>query len=309
MDNKHIDEATGVETVGHEWDGIEELDNPMPRWWLWSFYASIIFAIGYVVVYPAIPLASKATEGLFGWTSRGELAAETRTEVDRRAPLMAALSATPIEQLQRNPELMRQAVAGGRAAFRVNCVQCHGAGAAGGSGYPNLNDDDWLWGGNLAEIEQTITNGIRQPGNDATRTSLMPSFGRDGILKADQVGDVAHYVRALSGKDRPSAASLRGAALFTANCAVCHGPAGKGLRQVGAPNLTDAIWLYGSSQDAIEASVTNAHAGVMPAWGHKLDKATIRMLAAYVHSLGGGEDFAPARAPAPGLEASGDLRR
>lgn len=297
---KHVDEATGVETVGHEWDGIEELNNPLPRWWLWSFYLCILFAVGYVVVYPAIPLLSRATSGTFGWTSRGQLAAETTAEDSRRAPLMAALAATPLDQLQRDPALMQQAVAGGRAAFRVNCVQCHGAGAAGSTGYPNLNDDDWLWGGNLAEIEQTITHGIRQPGDDATRSSLMPSFGRDGILKGDQVSDVAHYVRTLSGKDRPSAASQRGAALFANNCVACHGPTGQGLRQFGAPNLADAIWLYGGSLDAIENSVTNAHAGVMPAWGHKLDKATIRMLAAYVHSLGGGEDFgAPAGLASP----------
>lgn len=293
---KHVDEATGTATVGHEWDGIEELDTPMPRWWLWTFYLSILFAIGYVVVYPAIPLLNRATAGTFGWTSRGQLAAETGVEDARRAPLMAALAATPLDQLQRNPNLMQQAVAGGRAAFRVNCVQCHGAGAAGSAGYPNLNDDDWLWGGNLAEIEQTITHGIRQPGDEATRTSLMPSFGRDGILKADQVSDVARYVRTLSGKERPSPSSQRGMATFASNCAICHGPAGRGLRQFGAPNLADAIWLYGGSLDAIENSVTNAHAGVMPAWGRKLDKATIRMLAAYVHSLGGGEDFA---APTP----------
>lgn len=293
MDNKHIDEATGVETVGHEWDGIEELNNPLPRWWLWSFYASIVFAIGYAVVYPAIPLLSNATQGTFGWSSRGQLAGEMKVEADRRAPLRAALAQTPIDQLPKNSELMRQAVAGGRAAFLVNCVQCHGAGAAGSFGYPNLNDDEWLWGGNLQEIERTIVHGIRQPGNAQTRTSLMPSFGRDGILKPDQVADVASYVRTLSGKGRPSAASQRGAALFANNCVACHGPAGKGDRRFGAPNLSDAIWLYGGSLEAIESSVTTAHAGVMPAWGHKLDEATIRMLAAYVHSLGGGEDFAP----------------
>lgn len=296
---KHIDEPTGVETVGHEWDGIEELNNPLPRWWLWTFYLSIVFALGYVIVYPAIPLVSRATAGLWGWSSRGQLAGEMQTEANRRAPLMAALAAMPIEQLGRNPELMQQAVSGGRAAFRVNCVQCHGAGAAGSTGYPNLNDDDWLWGGNLQEIEQTITHGIRQPGHAQTRTSLMPSFGRDGILKPDQVADAARYVRTLSSKERPSAASQRGAAVFAANCVTCHGAAGKGLRQFGAPNLGDAIWLYGGSAEAIENSITSAHAGVMPAWGHKLDKATIRMLAAYVHSLGGGEDFAPAAPATP----------
>jgi cytochrome c oxidase cbb3-type subunit 3 len=297
MTTRRIDDATGVETVGHEWDGIEELDNPMPRWWLWTFYLTILFALGYVVVYPAIPLLHSGTPGLWGWTSRGQLARETEAVQQQRAGLMAKLAATPIERLPSDPELMKAAIAGGRAAFRVNCVQCHGAGAAGVVGhYPNLNDDDWLWGGNLKEIEQTITHGVRQPGDPQTRTSLMPSFGRDGILTAPQIQDVTSYVRTLSGLERRSSSSARGAELFAANCVVCHGAEGKGNRQFGAPNLTDAIWLYGGSRDAIAATLTNAHAGVMPAWGRKLDPATIRMLAVYVHSLGGGEDFSPAQA-------------
>ena len=305
MGNKRIDEPTGVETMGHEWDGIEELNNPLPRWWLMSFYASILFSIAYMVVYPAWPMLTKATEGLWGWSSRGELADEMKAEQGRRGPIMAAIAATPIEKLPENKELMQQAVAGGRAAFRVNCVQCHGAGAAGGIGYPNLNDDDWLWGGNLKEIEQTLIHGIRQPGNDMTRTSMMPSFGKDGILTSAQIGDVASYVLSLSGKEKASAASARGQEIFANNCVACHGTDGKGLRQFGAPNLTDAIWLYGSKREQVSGSIHAAHAGVMPAWGGKLDTATIKMLAAYVHSLGGGEDFseAPAAQPAtPGTE-------
>mgnify|MGYP001489694985 CR=1 FL=1 len=320
MVKQRIDEPTGVETVGHEWDGIEELNNPLPRWWLWSFYACIIFSIGYMVVYPAIPLLNKGTEGLWQWSSRGQLADETKAETGRRASLMAALAATPTEELQAKPELMRAAIAGGRAAFRVNCVQCHGAEAGGSKGYPNLNDDDWLWGGNIAEIEQTITHGIRHPGDDQTRTSLMPSFGRDGLLTAAQISDVASHVRVLSGKDKPGAAAARGAEVFAANCVACHGADGKGLRQFGAPNLTDAISLYGGTKADIVASVTNAHAGAMPAWDTKLDAVTIKMLAAYVHSLGGGEDFAPAApvaaassAPAPmatpAAEASANAER
>lgn len=301
MATKRIDEPTGVETVGHEWDGIEELNNPLPRWWLLTFYLTVIFAIGYVVVYPAIPLLNHGTAGLWGWTSRGTLAIQTKQAEKQRAALMAALAATPLEQLQGNPDLMHQAVAGGRAAFKVHCVQCHGAGAAGSTGYPNLNDDDWLWGGNLVEIETTITHGIRQPGDPVTRTSLMPSFGKDSLLDGAQIQDVTSYVRSLSGKERAGAAAVRGAAVYAANCVTCHGPQAKGLRQFGAPNLTDAIWLYGSSRNAVAGSIHNAHAGVMPAWNAKLDRATIRMLAAYVHSLGGGEDFveAPAAPAAP----------
>ena len=297
MANKRIDEPTGTETVGHEWDGIEELNTPLPRWWLWTFYLTVIFSIGYMVVYPAWPLLNKGTEGLWGWTSRGQLAAETARAESARAGVKAKLAATPIEQLGQDPQLMAAAVAGGKAAYRVNCVQCHGAGAAGVAGlYPNLNDDDWLWGGNLQEIEYTIANGIRQPDHALTRNSAMPSFGRDGILTPAQVQDVTSYVRTLSGKEKPSASAARGADVFSANCVACHGADGKGLRQFGAPNLADAIWLYGGTREKIVASVTNAHAGVMPAWGGKLDAVTIKMLAAYVHSLGGGEEFTVAAA-------------
>jgi cytochrome c oxidase cbb3-type subunit 3 len=288
MSEKRIDEATQTETMGHEWDGIEELNTPLPRWWLYTFYACIAFAVGYAVVYPSIPLIHGGTHGTAGWTSRGEFAADMRAEQVQRAPVLAALAATPIEQLPGKPDLMRQAVAGGRAAFKVNCVQCHGAGAAGSVGYPNLNDDDWLWGGSLTDIQRTLTHGVRYPGDDQTRQSLMPSFGHDKILTPAQVQDVAAHVRSLSGLEP---ANQNGAAIFATNCAICHGPAGKGGRQFGAPNLTDRIWLYGGSRDAVVGSVTNAHAGVMPAWGQRLDPVTIKMLAAYVHSLGGGEAF------------------
>ena len=304
MANKRIDEPTGTETVGHEWDGIEELDTPMPRWWLYTFYASILFAIAYVVVYPAIPLLAKGTEGLWGWSSRGQLAAEMKQENDRRASLFAQLDQTPIEQLPAKPELLRAAIEGGRAAFKVNCVQCHGAGGAGIVGkYPNLNDDDWLWGGDLKSLEITLQHGIRQPGDAQTRTSLMPSFGRDGILTADQIEDVTSHLRVISKQEGPTASAARGAAIYAANCVVCHGANGEGNRSVGAPKLNDAIWLYGGNRADIVQSVTNAHAGVMPAWNTRLDPVTIKMLAAYVHSLGGGEDT-PAPVAMPATEAT-----
>jgi len=303
---KRIDEATGTQTVGHEWDGIEELDTPMPRWWLLTFCLTILFAIGYVVLYPAIPMVHGATKGLWGWSSRGELASDLRVAKAQRADVLHQIAITPIQSLQGKPELMKAAVAGGRAAFRVNCVQCHGAGAAGVPGlYPNLNDDDWLWGGSLQAIEQTITHGIRQPGDKDTRTSLMPSFGRDALLTPDQIDDLVSHVRTISHQEKPSPSSARGAKLFADNCAVCHGPAGKGQRQVGAPNLTDAIWLYGGSREKITRSLTVAHAGVMPAWHDRLDPVTIKMLAAYVHSLGGGEDFVQ---PAPEPKALAHAR-
>jgi cytochrome c oxidase cbb3-type subunit 3 len=297
MADKHIDEATGTETVGHEWDGIEELNTPLPRWWLLLFFATIIWALVYVVLYPAVPLPGGATQGTMGWTSRGQLAAETKAAEAARKPVVDALNAIAIEDLPKNPELMKAAVAGGKAAFRVNCAACHGAGAAGSKGYPNLNDDDWLWGGDLKTIETTIAHGIRYPGDAQTRQSMMPNFGKDGILNPGQVADVAAYVRSLSKLAPADAAAARGGAIFAANCVACHGPEAKGNRALGAPNLTDAIWLYGSSDAEVQASITVAHAGVMPAWSGKLDGATIKMLAAYVHSLGGGE-ATPAAAPA-----------
>lgn len=296
MSKPKIDDATGVETVGHEWDGIEELNNPLPRWWLWSFYACIVFAIGYSVVYPAIPLLNTATAGTFGWSSRGELDKEMKAEAARTAGLRAELGKASIEQIAADPKLRRAAIDGGRAAFKVNCIQCHGNGAAGSAGYPNLNDDDWLWGGDAATIHQTLVNGIRQPGDDATRMSQMPAFGRDGILTAAQVQDVVSHVRVIAGEEKLSASALRGAPIYTANCAVCHGAVGEGSRAVGAPRLNDAIWLYGGDRKSLTQTITNARYGVMPSWGTRLDPVTVKMLATYVHSLGGGEE-APASLP------------
>ena len=291
-EHKRIDEPTGTHTVGHEWDGIEELDTPMPRWWLLTFLACIVFAIGYTVVYPAWPGLHGATKGLWAWNSRAALKDELAAVKQSRAATLTAIAATPIEQLPTNKALFDVAVRGGEAAFKVHCVQCHGSGADGirmGSGYPNLNDDDWLWGGDLKSLEYTITSGVRNPDIATTRTSLMPAFGKDGILTAAQVQDAVSFVRTVSRQDKPSRSSQRGAALFAANCAVCHGPDAKGNRTFGAPNLTDGIWLYGGSREAITQTVTNSRHGVMPAWGKHLDATTIKMLAAYVHSRGGGE--------------------
>ncbi|MDR7153500.1 cytochrome c oxidase cbb3-type subunit 3 [Sphingobium xenophagum] len=287
--NPKIDAATGTQFKGHEWDGIQELDTPLPRWWLWTFYATILFAIGYVIAYPAIPMLNDYTRGMLGWSSRGALEQELAAHADQVAPIHQAIAATTIEKLAGQPELMQAAIEGGRAAFKVHCVQCHGSGAAGSKGYPNLNDDDWLWGGDLATIEKTLIDGIRNPGHDATRVSMMPAFGRDQLLTAPQVDDVVAYVRVASRQDRPSAAAQRGAGLFADNCAVCHGADGKGNRTLGAPNLTDGIWLYGGDTESIHQSVWNSRQGVMPRWDDKLSPATIRMLAVYVHSLGGGE--------------------
>jgi cytochrome c oxidase cbb3-type subunit III len=299
-ENKRIDAPTGTQTVGHEWDGIEELDTPMPRWWVFTFWACILWGLGYIVLFPAIPMLNGPTPGLWNWSSRGQLEQELKAETARRAPITNALAAIPVEQLAGNEKLYQAAIEGGRAAFKVHCVQCHGSGAAGSKGYPNLNDDDWLWGGDLPSIHYTLTNGIRQPDHEATRFSQMPAFG--GVLANGEIDAVAAYVQTLSGKAKPSALSASGAALFANNCASCHGTDGKGLREFGAPNLTDGIWLYGGDVASIKTTITKARYGVMPRWDNRLDPVTIKMLAAYVHSLGGGEANAapvPAAVPDP----------
>jgi cytochrome c oxidase cbb3-type subunit 3 len=304
-EQKRIDEATGTSTVGHEWDGIEELDTPMPRWWLWTLYATIVWGLGYVILYPAWPMLNSATEGVLGWSSRGDLAKEMDADAKRRAPIVDAIAATPLTDLPARPDLMQAAVQGGGAAFRVHCVQCHGAGGAGVKKlYPSLTDDDWLWGGDLATIEYTVTHGIRNPDHKETRTSQMPAFGRDGILDAAQIGDVVSYVRTISRQEKSSMSSTRGAALFADNCAVCHGAGGEGGRQFGAPKLTDAIWLYGGDRDSLTATVNQPRNGVMPRWNNRLDPVTIKMLSTYVYSLGGGEK-GPALAPEGAVEGQG----
>lgn len=292
-DMKHIDAATGTQTVGHEWDGIEELDTPMPRWWLISYWATIIWAIGYVIIYPAIPMLNSATTGVWNWSSRGQFAQEMQAETKRRAPITAALAAISVDQLEAKPALLQAAIEGGRAAFKVHCVQCHGSGAAGSTGYPNLNDDDWLWGGDLSAIHLTLTHGIRNPDHDETRSSQMPAFG--GVLTPAEISSVVAYVRTISGQQKLSVASTKGAALFATNCAICHSADGKGLREFGAPNLADQIWLYGGDANTIRATITKSRYGVMPRWNNRLDPVTIKMLAAYVHSLGGGEAAPPVK--------------
>jgi cytochrome c oxidase cbb3-type subunit III len=295
---RRIDQPTGTAFVGHEWDGIEELDTPMPRWWVITYWITIIWGLAYIIAYPAWPLIDSATTGLLGWTSRGQLEAELKAEEQRKAPILSAIAALPVEQLPANPPLLQVAVEGGRAAYKVNCVQCHGSGHAGSMGYPNLNDDDWLWGGDIGAIHYTLTHGIRQPDHPATRTAQMPAF--EGMLTPREIEQVTSHVRTLSGQEKPGAASSPGAQLFATNCVSCHGADGKGLREFGAPNLTDAIWLYGGDRASIRTTINKSRNGVMPRWDNRLDPVTIKMLAAYVHSLGGGEATPPAKVAANG---------
>ncbi|RME97841.1 MAG: cytochrome-c oxidase, cbb3-type subunit III [Alphaproteobacteria bacterium] len=288
MATPEIDDVTGVETTGHEWDGLKELNKPLPRWWLWVLYATIIWSVGYWIVMPAWPLLSDYTKGLFGYSQRAVVAKSLENARAAQAHYLERIGAATLAEIKADPELLEFSLAGGAAAFGDNCAPCHGRGAQGGPGYPNLNDDDWLWGGTLEDIHTTLRVGIRSTHPD-TRDSQMPAFGRDQILDTRQIADVADYVLSLSGQKGDAAAAKRGAAIFAEQCAACHGEDGKGNRELGAPNLTDRIWLYGGSRDAIIESVTNSRRGVMPTWEGRLSAETIKQLAVYVHSLGGGE--------------------
>ncbi|MCB1461470.1 MAG: cytochrome-c oxidase, cbb3-type subunit III [Nitratireductor sp.] len=289
MSNKEIDHISGTETTGHEWDGIKELNTPLPRWWLWTFYICVIWAIGYSIAYPAWPLISSNTKGLLGYSSRAEVAAELASAEAAKGDVLAKIASTDVADIAADPELSRFAIAAGRSTFKVYCSQCHGSGAQGAQGYPNLNDDDWLWGGTVEEIFATINHGARFAADDDTRVSEMPAFGRDELLERPQIEQVANYVLSLSGKDHDAAMAADGATVFADNCASCHGEEGKGDITLGAPNLADAIWLYGDTRDAIVAQVVAPRHGVMPAWGPRLGETTVKELAVFVHSLGGGE--------------------
>jgi cytochrome c oxidase cbb3-type subunit 3 len=286
--HKEIDETSGMETTGHEWDGIKELNTPLPRWWLWVFYATVIWSIGYWVLYPAWPTLTGYTQGVLNQSQRDDVARAVGELKSRRADLGRQLAGATLQQIESDPNLLQFAREAGKSAFGDNCATCHGSGAQGFKGYPNLNDDVWLWGGTLDDIRRTIQVGVRSTHPD-TRQSIMPAFGRDGLLEKKQIDDLTQYVLALSGQKADAAAVARAETVFKEQCAACHGDDGKGKREFGAPNLTDREWLHGGSEAEIHAQIVNAKGGVMPTWGSRLDAMTIDALAVYVHSLGGGE--------------------
>ncbi len=285
------DPVTGVETTGHEWDGIKELNNPLPRWWRFVFWASVVVSIVYWILMPAWP----ALPGLQGHTT-GVLNQSDRIDVSRdvagmkaeRAALGAKLMSRDAGGILKDPELSQLALSLGESAFGDNCATCHGAGGRGAKSFPRLADDVWLWGGSLENIERTIAYGVRSA-HPETRTSEMPAFGRDEFLTNGQIDDLVEYVASVSGQRADAAAVARAQPVFEQNCASCHGSDARGDRSKGAANLTDAEWLYGGDRATLRRSIFGPRNGVMPAWNSRLDPATIRALSIYVHSLGGGE--------------------
>jgi cytochrome c oxidase cbb3-type subunit 3 len=283
-----IDPVTGQPTTGHVWDGIRELNRPLPRWWLWTFYATIIFAVVYMVLYPAVPLLRGGTGGVLGYSTRADVEDQIALARQAQSGRLDEIANLPLEAIKANPDLDRFAISGGRSAFVVNCIQCHGTGAAGSPGYPNLNDDDWLWGGTIEDIYTTIAYGVRSDHPDA-RVSEMPPFA--GMLTRPEIVAVANYVLSLAGEPHDAALAAEGAAIYLkpSNCVSCHGADGEGDRTMGAPRLNDAIALKAGTLDEIVAQIENPRHGVMPAWAGRLSDTVIKELALYVHSLGGGE--------------------
>lgn len=285
-----IKDGHDYETTGHSWDGIEEYNKPLPRWWLWTFYLCIVWGIGYTIAYPAWPGIKEATPGLLGFSTRGQVAEEIARVDASNADINTQLASVELTEITADANLQTYALNAGSAVFKTWCAQCHGSGAAGAVGYPNLLDDDWLWGGTIEDIHTTITHGIRQPADeDWIRTSEMPAFGRDEILSEEEIGQAVNYVMSLSGEPADASQVEAGSVVYADNCASCHAEDGTGDRYQGAPNLSDAIWLYGGSYDALVETVSNARYGQMPDWQNRLSESEIRAVATYVHGLGGGE--------------------
>jgi cytochrome c oxidase cbb3-type subunit 3 len=276
-------------TTGHSWDGIQEFDNPMPRWWLWTFYLTIIWGVGYTIAYPAWPLITGATPGVLEQSTRADVQSEIDRFASANAPIEAKLDETNLDAIKSDPALADFAAKSGRAVFNTWCAQCHGVGGGGNVGYPTLADNDWLWGGTIDDVYTTVQHGIRNTTDPEARYSQMPAFGTDGLLDKTQIGDVVQYVLEISGQPHDADKAGAGAQVFADNCVACHGEMGTGDRAQGAPNLTDAIWLYGGNEAALTETVTKARFGVMPAWTGRLSEAQIRSVAYYVHGLGGGE--------------------
>ncbi|MEO3413555.1 cytochrome-c oxidase, cbb3-type subunit III [Roseovarius sp. CAU 1744] len=287
MDKKSQIQEGDPNTTGHEWDGIQEFDNPMPRWWLWTFYVTIIWGIGYTIAYPAWPGISSATAGLMGWSTRANVAADIAQAEAANADINARLAKVEMTEIATDPELSGYATSAGAAVFKTWCAQCHGSGAAGAKGYPNLLDNDWLWGGDIGAIQFSVKHGIRNEDDDEARYSQMPAFGE--ILEKDEIAAVTNYVLSLAGEPLEASQVGAGQTVFMDNCASCHADDGTGDRAQGAPNLADAIWLYGGDYETVLETVTYSRFGVMPAWSERLTEAEIRAVSAYVHQLGGGE--------------------
>ena len=309
-EKKDVDDFSGVETTGHEWDGIKELDNPLPRWWVWIFYATIAWSVAYMILMPAWPAPPGMqghTPGIRNHSERANVAAAMEELNTMRGPMFARLQDAAeggINSIVADPDLLNFALAAGESAFGDNCATCHGAGGQGFIGYPSLADDVWLWGGSFEDIRHTLHVGIRWEDNPDTRFSQMPAYGRDDLLSNQEIDAVTDYVMTLASLAPAGENAAQGAEIYELQCAACHMQDGRGDRTQGAPNLTDAEWIYGGSREQIRNSIWRGPYGVMPAWDGRLDEPVITALAAYVYLLGGGEPAEDAQQAALGTHAT-----
>lgn len=265
-----VRKAVEADTTGHVWDeNLQEYNNPMPRWWAWLFYLTILFALGYLVLYPGLG----SYRGTLGWTQVGQLADETKRADAQFGPIFEKFAAQDIETLSKNPE----ALAIGQKLFLNYCSQCHASDGGGSAGFPNLTDIAWLWGGTPEAIRTSIAEG---------RLGIMPPWG--AVLGEQGVKDVTHYVMSLSGMAADSIRVERGKEVFAKTCIACHGPEGKGNPAMGAPDLTDKDWLHGASEAQIIETVAKGRTDQMPAHKDFLSPAKIHLLTAYVYSLSRG---------------------
>lgn len=285
--NEKADENEEPENTGHEWDGIKEYNNPLPRWWLWIFYATLVWGLGYTIAYPAWPLLKSATPGLLGFSTREALEADIIAFNEANAGLDARLESAALADIEADAEMLSYALRGGAAVFRTFCSQCHGSGAAGARGYPNLLDDDWLWGGTISDIHYSVAHGIRNAEDADARYSEMPAYGE--FLDEEQIRQLTNYVLSLSDQQHDETLLAAGGELFEQECVACHGEGGTGDRELGAPNLTDFITLYGNSPEDIAETIAYSRNSVMPSWSGRLTESQIRQVSVYVHQLGGGE--------------------
>jgi cytochrome c oxidase cbb3-type subunit 3 len=279
------------EKTEHEWDGITESDNPDPSWLRITFYITVFFSLGYWLFYPSWPAPNES--GILDWSSQKQLEEDLDKIKKIRNEYQVVFDKATFEEIINDAKLLNYGQLSGQSIFQNNCAVCHGAGGGGNIGYPNLTAGAWLWGGKLEDIQQTITHGIRN-GDPDSRDSQMAAFGRDKLLSKEDVELMAHYVMYLakSESEKSQEKNLdieRANEVFQANCASCHGADGKGNYIVGAPNLTDAIWLYGADYNTIYDVIYNGRAGQMPYWKGKLTESEIKSVALYVHQLGGGE--------------------
>ena len=289
---KDIDAHSGIETTGHSWDGIKELNNPLPRWWLYIWYATIVWAVIYMILMPAIPALpglGTNTTGLRNHSDRDLVAAAVVELNAARAAQSVSLLDASLEEIETDRGLQQFALAMGESLFGDNCATCHGAGGRGAVGYPNLAERVWLWDGTLDGIEYTLRHGIRHEDDLDTRFSLMPAFGRDNLLSSDQIDGLTQYVLRASGQTHDADQADSVSDLFQQQCASCHGANAQGDQLQGAPNLTDDEWLFEGTEKGIYSTIYNARNSHMPAWQDRLDDASIKALAVYVHTRGGGE--------------------